>query len=271
VTYVYIGYADTNEVESAYLPGYTGSYDDDESVGPVYGTGWSYTPWVGNCYYGWGWPYGYGYQYRWWLRNWLWRPPWTHYGNLYAANAANLYDRWPRAAAGNAYVARANVDRAVGVGYPTMYGRFAGPTRAVPMTVPSSATLENPYLKMPAATGRADEEMLQSVRVGSAESRDLYAASNGDVYRRQEGKWYRADTRGGWAYVSPAVGPVTHPYHPATVANYDRSYAYRPAETAGDYRRSYDTAAMDQDYYARAAGERSWQRAQADYGRDRRR
>jgi hypothetical protein len=152
-----------------------------------------------------------------------------------------------------------------------MYGRFAGPTRAVPMTVPSSATLENPYMKMPVATTKADEEMLQSVRVGSAESRDLYAASNGDVYRRQEGKWYRADTRGGWAYVSPAVGPVTHPYHPATVANYDRSYAYRPAETAGDYRRSYDTAAMDQDYYARASGERSWQRAQADYGRDRRR
>ena len=270
-TYVYIGYADTNEVESAYLPGYVGSYDDEDGVGPVYGTGWSYTPWVGDYYYGWGWPYGYGYQYRWWESSWLWRPAWSRVGNLYAVNSRSVYDRWPRADSGSAYVARANADRAVGVGYPTVYGRYAGATRAVPMTVPSQTMLVDPYVKMPVATAKGNEAMLQSLKVGSAESRDLYAASNGDIYRRQEGKWYRADTKGGWAYVTPAIGPMTHPYHPATAAYYDHPNAYRPAEMAGDYHRPYEAAAMDQDYYARASAERSWQQSQAVYRDDRRR
>src|ERR1022692_3775200 len=156
----------------------------------------------------------------------------------------------PLAAAdsGSAYVARANADRAVGVGYPTVYGRYAGATRAVPMTVPSQTMLVDPYVKMPVATAKGYEAMLQSLKVGSAESRDLYAASNGDIYRRQEGKWYRADTKGGWAYVTPAIGPMTHPYHPATAAYYDHPNAYRPAEMAGDYHRPYEAAAMDQDY-----------------------
>ncbi len=127
VTYVYIGYADDDQVEVAYSPGYTGSYNgDDDNCGPVYGTGWFYTPWADNAYYGWGVPYGYDYQYRWWDQSWLWRPAWNNVSNLYAMNRA---ERVRRVAARSrirrrATSARLSADRALGYGYPTTYGRF---------------------------------------------------------------------------------------------------------------------------------------------------
>ena len=268
VTYVYIGYSDTNEVESAYLPGYVGSYDDEDDVAPAYGTGWYYPPWVGAYYYGWGWPYGYGYQYRWWEGSWLWRPAWNRVGNLYAVNGASVYERWPRASAGRDYEARATFDRAAGVGYPAEYGRFAGAARAVPMALPTRATLVDPYARMPAAPGSTAAGAMRSVQVGSAEARDLYATPGGTIYRRQEGKWYTADAAGRWSYVSPAAGPVTHPYHPETVANYDRpaTYAARAASPRG-YQQPPETCTLDQDYYSRAVGERDWQSHPAYRGR----
>ena len=271
VTYVYIAYADDDQVETAYSPGYTGSYAGDDGTGPVYGTGWYYTPWADNCYYGWGWPYGYGYQYRWWDQSWLWRPTWNGVDNLYAANRASVYDAWPRAAAGSgAREARAVSDRALGYGYPTTYGRFAGATRAAPMAVPAQASLVNPYATTPragyqAATGKGAEQMMRSVRVGSAASRDLYATAGGDVYWRQDGNWYRAEADGRWGYAAPAVGPRTAAYHPETVANYDRPAAYRSAAAPADYRRSDASRGLDEDYYARAAGERSYQQWRPAY------
>ena len=245
------------------MPGYTGSYDGDDGTGPVYGTGWSYTPWVGDCYYGWGWPYGYGYQYRWWDQSWLWRPEWSNVGNLYAMNARNVYDSWPRAASSPyVYEARLSADRALGYGYPTTYGRFAGATRPVPMPVPTRASLVDPYAAHPTASTAAAEaraEQLRSTQVGSAASRDLYATASGDIYWRRDGDWYRAEADGRWAYTSPAAGPKTAAYHPETVANYDRAAAYRPATAPAEYHPSDAARGLDQDYYARAAGERSWQ------------
>ena len=261
VTFVYITHADTNEVETAYLPGYVGSYDDQGEVAPVYGTGYYYPPWTGAYYYGWGLPYGYDYQYRWWRNNWLWRPAWNRVGNLYAVNAARVYDRWPRAAANGAYVARANADRALGVGYPTTYGRFAGAAVAVPMRIPPRASLANPYARLP---GNTAEVAAESLKVGSAEARDLYATPDGSIYRRQEGKWYRAEAGGHWGYVAPAVGPPTHPYHPATAAYYARPAAYAPAVAPG-VDRPPEAAALDRDYDTRATAERSYQDYRPEY------
>jgi hypothetical protein len=265
VTYVYVGYADDDQVEAACLPGYSGSFNGDDETGPVYGTGWDYTPWADNYYYGWGWPYGYGYQYRWWDRSWLWRPTWNGVANLYAVNRATPYDAWPRAAGTPcAREARAVSDRAQGYGYPTMYGRFAGTTLPAPLTIPSQASLVDPFGTAPraqarqAAEGRGAEQ-LRSVRVGSAASRDLYALPNGDIYRRQDGNWYRAQANGDWRYVAPAVGPATSAYHPDMVASYDRPAEYRPTAAPADYRRPALPAGLDEDYYARAAGERYYQ------------
>lgn len=271
VTYVYIGYSDADQVETGYLPGYTGSYVDDGSdVGPVYGTGWYYAPWVGAYYFGWAWPYGYDYQYRWWEKSWLWRPRWNRVGNFYAVNRGSVYNEWLRADGERAYVARANMDRAAGAGYPTMYGRFAGATRAVPMSIPARAALANPYAAAPGvpirgAAGKGAEQLWGSAKVGSQAARDLYATSDGSIYRRQEGKWYRAGADGKWAYVTPAVGPKTTAYHPETVAGYDRPAAYRPVETPVVAPRVDDAAALDRDYYARAMAERSVQQGHPAY------
>ncbi|HVM51028.1 MAG TPA: hypothetical protein VMU04_23570 [Candidatus Acidoferrum sp.] len=269
VTYVYVGYAGEDTVEEAYLPGYAGSYDGEDGTGPVYGTGWSYTPWVGDYYYGWGWPYGYDYQYRWWDQSWLWRPEWSNVGNLYAMNARNVYETWPRASAyANAYEARFTADRATGYGYPTTYGRFAGATRPIAMPVPARASLVDPYAARPATSEAAAEgraEQLRSTQVGSAASRDLYATRGGDIYLRQDGNWYRADANGRWAYACEAAGPKTAAYHPETVANYDRATAYRPAAAPAEYHPPEAARGLDQDYYARAAGERAWQQSRSAY------
>ncbi len=278
VTYAYIGYADTNQVEAAYLPGYTGSYNDDDGPIVVYGTGWIYRPWVEHYYYGWGCTYGYGYQYRWWQRNWLWRPCWSGVGNLYAVNPLNAYDRWPRAA-GGAYTVRAvNVAFEDGMGYPTMYGRFAGARRAVPMPVPARASLVNPYASWAGATRsgedlRGAQQLTRGLRVGSTASRDLYATSDGSIYRRQDGNWYRGDAAGKWAYAAPAVPAATD--NVQRPVQYTRNQANKPdvqrpvqytrnqpnqpnVERPAQYDRS-EVSAMNQEYQARAMGQRSWQ------------
>jgi len=132
------------------------------------------------------------------------------------------------------------------------------------MAVPAQASLVDPYMTAPragyqAAQAKGAEQLSRSVNVGSAASRDLYATPSGGIYLRQDGNWYRAEADGRWAYAAPAVGPTTAAYHPDTVANCDRPAAYRPAAAPADYRRSEAPAGLDQDYYARAAGERSYQ------------
>jgi len=273
VTFVYVGYADDEQVESAYLPGYTGSYEDCDDCGVVYGTGWYYTPWADRYYYGWGWPYGYSYQYRWWDRSWLWRPAWNRIGNFYAINRGSVYDTWPRSTArAGALEARedGNFDR--GYGYPATYGRFAGAIRPVPMAVPARAALVDPYATLPMARsaalgGKGAAGLAGSLKVGSTASRDLYASTTGDLYWRRDGNWYRANADGGWGYVAPAIGPNTHAYHPATVANYQLPSWYRspPAVAAPvaaapvSDARAVAPRELDQDFHARAAGESTYQ------------
>ena len=87
VTYVRIYGVSDSAVLSGYTPGYSGTVTDGETV--VYGTGYTYTPWVGSRWYGapatyglgaspywnpWdGWGYGYGYGYGWYR-------PWSVWG-----------------------------------------------------------------------------------------------------------------------------------------------------------------------------------------------
>jgi hypothetical protein len=287
VTFVYVSYADENQVEFAYTLGYTGSYESEDGGGPVYGTGYYYEPWVGDYYYGWGWDYGYDYQYRWWDRSWLWRPTWNQVGNLYAVNAANVYDAWPRAesapraasaasAASAPRAARALPDTAAGYGYPTTYGRFAGTTRPVPLPVPAQATLVNPYAALPGARYRASEvargaeQQRQALRVGSAAARDLYATPGGDIYCRRDGNWYRAGANGTWNYASAAAGPRTSAYQPQIPASYARPQAVAPAvPSAAAYNRAADVQALDRDYYARAAGDQNWRNYSSGFRRRR--
>lgn len=97
VTYVRIYGVSDNAVLSGYTPGYSGTVTDGETV--VYGTGYTYTPWVGSRWYGspstyglgaspfwtpWdGWGYGFGYGSG-WYRPWgAWgypARPWGYWG-----------------------------------------------------------------------------------------------------------------------------------------------------------------------------------------------
>ncbi len=85
VTYVRIYDASADSVQVGYTPGYTGSCIDDDGL-IVYGTGYVYTPWIGNVWYGppvtwglgfglawtpwWGWGFDAGF-------GWGWGPGWV--------------------------------------------------------------------------------------------------------------------------------------------------------------------------------------------------
>jgi hypothetical protein len=112
VTYVKVYDSSADSVWLGYTPGYTGVILDDENVA-VYGTGYGYTPWIGNDWYappftygyganiGWtpwyGWRYGAGYGYAW---------GWGGYGlgsyrgvgrwgvGDWGSMTGSVYDRW---------------------------------------------------------------------------------------------------------------------------------------------------------------------------------
>ena len=67
VTYVRVYDATPEVVYVGYTPGYVGSYVSSDNV-VVYGTGWPYSPWIGNAWYGapvtWG--FGFSYASSWW-------------------------------------------------------------------------------------------------------------------------------------------------------------------------------------------------------------
>jgi hypothetical protein len=74
VTYVRVYDATADDVYVGYTPGYVGSYVALNST-VVYGTGWSYSPWIGSVWYcppvTWG--FGFSFWYTWW-NPWPWRP-----------------------------------------------------------------------------------------------------------------------------------------------------------------------------------------------------
>src|SRR5262249_49407861 len=94
-----------------------------------------------------------------------------------------------------------------------------------------------------AEDGRGVEELRPTARVGSAASRDLYATSDGSIYKRQDGNWYRADAGGKWAYAAPAVEPKASSYNSATAENVQRPGQYDRTQGANVQRPAqYDRA-----------------------------
>ena len=59
VTYVYVDGSSPGYVYDAYTPGYLGTVAAPTGT-VVYGTGYDYSPWIGNYWYGGPWTYGYG-------------------------------------------------------------------------------------------------------------------------------------------------------------------------------------------------------------------
>ena len=76
VTYVRVYEATPEVVYEGYTPGYVGSYVAPENT-VVYGTGWSYQPWVGSVWYGQPVTWGFGFSaFNSWWDPWPWSPWW---------------------------------------------------------------------------------------------------------------------------------------------------------------------------------------------------
>jgi hypothetical protein len=273
--------ADTNNVEVGYTAGYTGAYEDDGTM--VYGTGCDYEPWYSaTTYYGWGWTWGYGYAYLPWYGWWTWRPWWNERGGLRAALIDNIYNRWQPGVGVTPHDrvagAVANVSQRQGfAGYPAVYGRFQGATRAAALTPPANTLVLNPYSrpKTPAHAGDIPHgaQLLTSVRQSPGGGRDLYASPDGNIYQRRSDGWYHRQAGGNWSFCAPAQGTIERgQVASARGAQAGAGQAYRinagqnaPAArtqmrgdrvpNAGSETRAQDVAALDRQYYARALGQ----------------
>jgi hypothetical protein len=287
-TFVRVYDADEEKVETGYTPGYTGSYEDDETT--VYGTGYEYEPWYGDDYYGWGWTWGYSYWYVPWYGWWVWNPWWNDRGGLRAAIIDNVYDRWQ---SGNgvtphdrvAGAARASLRQAYS-GYPAQYGRFQGTTRAGQWRPPASTLALNPYSR-PQSPARAGElprgaQLLSSVRQTPGGGRDLYASPDGNVYQRRNDGWYRRQAAGKWDFYAPTQGQVERGQIGSAagaraagagganrIASAPNASAARGqgrgnrVPNAGGEVRAQEVAALERQHYARALGQARAQNSRA--------
>jgi hypothetical protein len=277
-TFVRVYEATNDVVEVGYTPGYEGAYEDDGTV--IYGTGCNYDPWYGtNDYYGWGYTWGYSYVYVPWYRWWLWRDWWDHPGAPRYGLIDNVYDRWRE---GDHVVPRDRRLTAVGAkhtgegwgNYPAVYGRFQGSARAAALTPPAYTLAMNPYAR-PSGTMRLGEiphgaALLTSVRQSPGGGRDLYAAADGQVYRRTSDGWYRRSANG-WSYAAPLQGtvgrnratsvarPVQRPA-PATYQQNARPQAVpnRVSNNRANLRQA-DVSALEREYAARQLGQQRQQ------------
>jgi hypothetical protein len=296
-TFVRVYDADDEKVEIGYTPGYTGSYEDDGTT--VYGTGYDYEPYYGDDYYGWGWSWGYSYWYVPWYGWWFWNPWWNDRGGLRAAVIDNVYDRWQgrngvtphdgfAGAAGRAW------QRQAYSGYPALYGRFQGPTRAVAWAPPASTLALNPYSR-PQTPPRAGDlphgaQLLSAVRQAPGGGRDLYASPDGNVYQRRNDGWYRRQAAGNWSFYAPTQGQVQRGQaggatgtqrSAAGGANRIASVPIAPTARAQGFRerapdvggeaRAQEVAALERQYYARALGQTRTQNMRPARGGGRRR
>jgi hypothetical protein len=286
-TFAHVYDSDEENVEVGYTPGYTGTYEDDETV--VYGTGWYYDPWYGDYYYGWGWTWGYGYWYVPWYGWWVWQAGWGDRGALREALIENIYDRWQSRPGvtphdrvpGAASTALRSRDF---TGHPALYGRFSGSTRPARLALPANTIALNPYTR-PKAPARAGEipngaQLLTTVRQAPGGGRDLYASPDGNVYRRKSDGWYRRQAGGNWSLAAPIQGKVERgqvasakPGQPAAAGNAVRITPGANAPAArtqprgdrvpnvGGEARMQEVADLERQYYARAVSQMRTQNA----------
>ena len=251
VTYVRIYDASADSVEVGYTPGYTGSYIDDDGL-IVYGTGYVYTPWIGNVWYGppvtwglgfglawtpwWGWGFDVGFGWG-WGPGWVWGcipPPWWGPigwgwgpGGWQWRDGGSRVPRLVPWRAGGWNAARGGI-----------YRRWGGAVTVSPRPAPAG----QPGTRHPVGLyGRAYNSRTGALAAGQrAAVGNVYRAPSGsagnDVYAGADGRVYRRDPRGNWQQVGPRdvrppdrqrVQPLERE-HGARVTGDQRSRAVRP-------------------------------------------
>jgi hypothetical protein len=277
--------ADEDTVETGYTPGYTGSYEDEETV--VYGTGYEYEDWEGDEYYGWGWTWGYSYWYVPWYGWWIWRPWWNDPYGLRAAVIDNIYDRWQSRPGVMPHdrpmgSAAATLQQQGWSGYPALYGRYKGATRARALSPPTDTLALNPYTrpKTPLRSGEIPHgaQLLTTLRQSPGGGRDLYASPDGNVYLRRADGWYRRQSGGNWGFVAPAQGtlergPVGGARGAAAAGSSGMNRiasgpGYGRGERvpdAGTRLRAQEVARLEREHYARTLGQMRAQNVRQSY------
>lgn len=251
VTYVRIYDASADSVQVGYTPGYTGSYIDDDGL-IVYGTGYAYTPWIGNVWYGppvtwglgfglawtpwWGWSFDAGFGWG-WGPGWAWGclpPPW--WGPIGWGWRPGGW-QWRD---GGARVPRVVPWRPGGwnAASGSIYRRWGGTVTVSPRPVPAGP----PTTRHPVGLyGRAYNSRTGALAAGQqAAVRNVYRTPSGthrnDVYAGADGHVYRRDVRGNWQQVGPRdvrpperqrVQPLERE-HGARATGEQRSRAVRP-------------------------------------------
>ncbi|MQT12600.1 carbohydrate-binding family V/XII [Segnochrobactrum spirostomi] len=162
VTYVRVYSSDHSTVLTGYLPGYMGAYlGTDGTV--VYGTGYSYDPYVGGDWYGHPVTYGYneslayegptglafgvtptawGSPYPYWGPYWGWGPGWAGVG----VDEVNVYNAWPPAIVAPPPVTPAPIPTTVA---PAPTPTPAPAPAATPAPAPATSSWANHDLDLP--------------------------------------------------------------------------------------------------------------------------
>jgi hypothetical protein len=229
-TYVQEYGSTPDEAYFGYTPGYYGTVVSDGVV--VYGTGYTYHPWVGSDWYGapltygcgaefgyhpaYGWTFGfdesrplaspwYGPMAFGWNGSSVSRYHWNGYGDWGGASAANVYHRWGSAVAGGTRVAWANpwtgnvgVARR-GAAYNPATGRYtAGRSAAVYNTRTGGVHTAH---QRTSGNVNIGSDVSGRVAAGAYDSRgnNFYAYSKGNVYRRDSAGNFQQFERSGWA------------------------------------------------------------------------
>ncbi|MGA3073143.1 MAG: carbohydrate-binding family V/XII [Bryobacteraceae bacterium] len=173
--YVYVYGSDPDLVYYGYTPGYLGAYVWDGAV--VFGTGWYYSPWVGDYWFGWPWTWGFGFGFGYWGGGWFWRPSggyWWYHNQWYANRIYSGH--WnPQWHPGDAERFHYNTN---------VYNRWQGNS----------------------VVSRAARPEGGAGLARGGQTHDIYAGSDGQVWEHRGNSWYRQGNDGSWSKSQPERG-----------------------------------------------------------------
>ena len=240
VRYVYVYDYYPDYVTCGYLPGYTGTYVYGPTI--VYGTGYTYPGWYGSVYFpppltwgfgayydpfafswgfdaglywgGVGW-FGYPFHERWWRDHPGERRGWDHWwGPSGFVHSHEIGGRLADARSGGAFHTGGR-----GAGWNNLYARDGNPARVF--------RAARPQLSTPARR-----------EIGARN--DVFAGSDGRVFRRSDTGWEQHGGAGAWSGMREV--PEAHPiYRAPPAAHFGRSFAS-------------PQAGLDRDFAARSRG-----------------